>query len=226
MGDDAWERWREAAARWFPPKLARRDALPESEVAAAEKRLGVRLPARLRELYRTSGRRRDLHATHDRLFAPNKLIFVGGALVFYERSDSLAAWGVARAHLGKDVSADDPPVARALNQPPWSWEPDHDTLSSFLFTELVWQHVNASTSVALDADVAALDRVAARCTSVALEGCHWDVRGCWERDGTVVFARAPTEDHIQLYVGSTSQEALDSALAELDLKNSGSMPVA
>jgi hypothetical protein len=227
---DPWTRWREMAARLFP-KLGRRDAVPESEVTAAEARLGVRLPARLRELYRLSGRRRDLHATHDRLFATNKLILVPpsspkGVLVFYEQQDSAAAWGIAREHLGKDLGKDDPPVVRALNRPPYVWEPDHDTLSSFFFTELLWQHVNATPNAAIDASASTLDAIAKRFDPIALEGCRWDVEGCWGRDGTVLLARGRTQDHIRLYVGTTSAEALASTLAELGLENSDSIPAA
>lgn len=220
---DPWARWREMAARLFP-KLARKDGVPESEIASAEKRLGVRLPARLRELYRLSGRRRDLHAAHDRLFAPNKLIVVRGALVFYEQHDSRAAWGVLRDALGKDVSNDDPPVVRALNEPPYAWQPDHDRLSSFFFTELLWQHVNTTPNVAIDTSEAALEAIAARYAAIPLEARHWDVRGCFGEDGTVFLARGRTPEHIRIHVGTTSEEALVSALAEVGLKNSDSMP--
>lgn len=132
------ERWLDMAQRLFPP-IGKRDGLPEGELKAAESRLGFALPAELRTMYRTAGRRRDLHEAWDRLVPPKNLLTVNHVLVIYEEHDRLAAWGIRHA----DLAADDPPIVRAKNEPPFAWKRDHDTLGGFFFTELLWTHVRS-----------------------------------------------------------------------------------
>lgn len=195
------------AERLFP-KILKRDGLLASEVKAAEKRLRIRLPAPLVEMYRKVGKRADLHAAHDRLLAPNLLMLVRGALVFYQEHSQLLAWGIAT----EDLVLDDPPVKRAKNEPPFVWEDDHDTLSGFFVTELLWQHVHSEPCRTAKVDDAVLAKIAERFPPIDLEGCHWDVRGVWGSDGLVFWARgiAPPYD---LHVGAASHEEMEAALA-------------
>lgn len=186
------ERWQEMQKRLFPP-LAKRDAIPESELARAEKRLGFTLPASLRAMYRLSGRRRDLHLAWDRLLAPNKLVFARGALLFFEENGNTCAWGVEKDAL----SQEDPPVVRAKNEPPFEWEKDHDTLSGFFFTELLWQHVNTSPSEKRnDLDTTGFE-------PIELDGCHWPIDRVLVK-GTVVAIEMEGTFH----VGAKSEDEL------------------
>ncbi|MGH3243257.1 MAG: hypothetical protein ACRDNL_22960 [Spirillospora sp.] len=79
-----------------------------SDRTAAEQRLGLRLPAALREAYALFGRRRDLHSNHDQLLSPDEFSVDDRkeALVFREENQGAAFWGVLLADLGKP----DPPV--------------------------------------------------------------------------------------------------------------------
>jgi len=191
-------RWLEMAQRLFP-RVQKRDGLPEGDLKTAEKRLGRSLPAALREMYRTAGRRHDLHEAWDRLVAPKNLIMVNKALVFYEEHDRTSAWAIRAS----DLDQDDPPVVGARNEPPYPWELDHDTTSGFFLTELLWTHVRSEPSVHLDhePDLSGFEEI-------ALEGCHRDMGGCWAKDGVVVMARDGA-----FYAGGTSEDELRTALS-------------
>lgn len=199
------ERWLAMAARLFP-RIVKKDGVPESELKTAEKKLGHPIPAALRAIYRLSGRRRDLHAAHDRLRPPNMLIVQEGALVFYEKSDNTAAWGIQTANL----AAEDPPVVYAVNEPPFVWKPDHDTVSGFLFTELLWAHVNTEPNIVSERpESMSLDTF----EQIELDGCHWDIGGIWVRNGVVVMSRDG-----KLHAGGSDREEFEKAVEELGLK--------
>ena len=188
------ERWLDMAQRLFP-HLQKRDGLPEGELKAAEKRLGFPLPEALRTMYRTAGRRTDLHETWDRLVAPKNLIVVKEALVFYEEHDRTAAWAIRRG----DIDQADPPVVMAPNAPPFVWSPDHDSLSAFFLTELLWTHVHCEPCALLET-TPSTDGF----DEIELPGCHWGIDGCYGHEGLVMMVRGG-----KTYVGATSPEALE-----------------
>ncbi|MGI5324960.1 hypothetical protein [Actinomadura nitritigenes] len=101
----AWTFIREFAAGWGLP-LGREDGTPEGELAEAEDRLGLGLPAAVREAYALFGRRPDLHSNLDTLLSPGELAVEHGALVFREENQGAVLWGV----LLDDLGGDDPPV--------------------------------------------------------------------------------------------------------------------
>ncbi|MGW3243945.1 SMI1/KNR4 family protein [Streptomyces sp. NPDC001070] len=84
------------------------DGYGEAELAAAEDRLGVALPAVMREAYRLFGRRADLTSNHDTLLGPAELHLdsSGEALVFRHENQGAASWGILVA----DLHRADPPV--------------------------------------------------------------------------------------------------------------------
>jgi hypothetical protein len=198
------ERWLVMAARLFP-RIVKKDGVPESEIKTAEKKLGHALPAALRAIYRLSGRRRDLHAAHDRLRPPNSLIVQEGALVFYEKQDNTAAWGIKST----DLDHDDPPVVCAANLPPFEWKSDHDTVSGFLFTELLWAHVNTDPCIVSERpDSMSVEGF----EKIELDGCHWDIGAIWVRGGVVVLTR-----NDKLYAGGSDREEFEKTVEELGL---------
>ncbi|MEO3975064.1 SMI1/KNR4 family protein [Streptomyces sp. CAU 1734] len=103
----AWDFIRGFAAHWVRP-LESGDGWAESDLAAAEERLGVALPAALREAYLLFGRRSDLTDHQDILLAPAELYVdrAKEALVFRHENQGAASWGLL---LG-DLREDDPPV--------------------------------------------------------------------------------------------------------------------
>lgn len=201
------ERWLAMAARLFP-RIVKKDGLPESELKTAEKKIGHPLPAALRNMIRLSGRRRDLHLAHDRLRPPSSLVMQAGALVFYEKQDNSGACGIKK----EDLEQDDRPVYYASNEPPFSWTLDHDTVSGFFLTELLWAHVNTEPHVAAERpDGMSVDGF----EQIELEGCHWDIGAIWVKGGVVVLTRGD-----KLYAGGSDREEFEKTIDELGLKPS------
>lgn len=93
------------AREWLTP-LRNGDGCTAAEVAAAEDRLGLRLPASLAAFYRLLGWRRDLTSNQDTLITVNSLTIVDGALVYRIEAQGCASWGVRVSDLGLA----DPPV--------------------------------------------------------------------------------------------------------------------
>jgi hypothetical protein len=94
----------------------------DQELTAAEHRLGLTLPAAVREGYALLGRRDDLTNNQDTLLRPDQLHFdeTGQALVFRVENQAVAYWGI----VVEDLRLDDPPVIFQLDAPrgapqPW-----------------------------------------------------------------------------------------------------------
>ncbi|MCQ9182986.1 SMI1/KNR4 family protein [Streptomyces sp. IBSBF 2953] len=98
---DAWRFVADFAAYWQQP-LQPGDGWSVAEVEAAEQRLGLVLPAALRETYLLLGRRTDLTNNHDTLLKPDELHVVDGALVYRVENQGAASWGVLLADLGDE----------------------------------------------------------------------------------------------------------------------------
>ncbi|GAA1299347.1 hypothetical protein [Saccharothrix xinjiangensis] len=97
--DGAWRFVREYAEHFATP-LGDGDGCAVDE---AEERLGVRLPAAVREAYALFGRRTDLTSNQDELLPPDRLGLWDDVLVHRVENQGCAHWGVA-------LSGDDPPV--------------------------------------------------------------------------------------------------------------------
>ncbi|MQY10896.1 hypothetical protein SRB5_10090 [Streptomyces sp. RB5] len=102
----AWVFVRGFTAHWTGA-LESGDGWAEADLVAAEERLGVRLPAALREAYLLFGRRRDLTSNHDVLLGPAELYVdaAGEALVFRHENQGAASWGVLLDSLRDDDPA-------------------------------------------------------------------------------------------------------------------------
>ncbi|MFE4518504.1 SMI1/KNR4 family protein [Kitasatospora sp. NPDC056783] len=117
----AWALVRGFAAYWGEP-LGPGDGFTDAELDAAERRLGLRLPAALREAYRLFGRRADLTSSHDVLLTPEELHVLDGALVYRAENQGCMHWGVPLA----DLDREDPPTVARLDLADKSqerWEP-------------------------------------------------------------------------------------------------------
>ncbi|MCX5264871.1 SMI1/KNR4 family protein [Streptomyces sp. NBC_00199] len=102
----AWSFIQGFAAHWAGA-LESADGWAEADLVAAEQRLGVRLPAALREAYLLFGRRRDLTSNHDVLLGPGELYVDDAkeALVFRHENQGAASWGILLASLQDDDPA-------------------------------------------------------------------------------------------------------------------------
>jgi hypothetical protein len=93
------------AREWLTP-VRDGDGCTAEEVAVAEERLGLRLPASLVAFYRLLGRRKDLTSIQDRLVPLRSLTVEHGVLIYRIENQACAAWGVRVSDLGLA----DPPV--------------------------------------------------------------------------------------------------------------------
>jgi hypothetical protein len=94
---DAWEFLRRFTEQWAT-RLDELSGCGDQELTAAEHRLGLTLPAALREGYALLGRRDDLTSNQDVLLRPDQLYFdeTGRALIFRVENQSVAHWGIRR----------------------------------------------------------------------------------------------------------------------------------
>jgi hypothetical protein len=99
----AWNFIRGFAATWRSP-LADGDGWSEA-------RLGLRLPAALREAYQLFGRRTDLTSLQDELLSPADLKVKDQALVFRVENQATVFWGIPIAELEQP----DPPVVLRMD---------------------------------------------------------------------------------------------------------------
>ncbi|MFE4172318.1 SMI1/KNR4 family protein [Streptomyces sp. NPDC056909] len=132
----AWDFIRGFVADWLRP-LGEDDGWAESDLTAAEGRLGLRLPLALREAYLLLGRRPDLTSNHDVLLSPAELYVddAGEALVFRHENQGAASWGIL---LG-ELTAEDPAVlirADLADKDAEKWEGWLERLS-LAFVEIV-----------------------------------------------------------------------------------------
>ncbi|MGW2180090.1 SMI1/KNR4 family protein [Streptomyces sp. NPDC001732] len=104
----AWRFIHAFARDWSQRPLTGTDGHAPADLDAAQARLGLPLPAALREAYQLLGRRPDLTDNQDRLLAPQDLYLDEGrgVLVFRVENQSCAYWGIRVT----DLDQDDPPV--------------------------------------------------------------------------------------------------------------------
>jgi hypothetical protein len=201
-----------AAQRLFKP-LGSGDGLGEEALGEAEARLRLALPRALREVYRVSGRRMDLHASRNRLLAPDELALEGEVLVFYEDPERQTLWGMRRAELGQE----DPPVLSCSNAAPLRWGPEADRLTSFLEGMLLEQRLSVAPWV--------MKRKVGRGLLGQLEALYprLDVRGrvgesarWYGRDGHLLRAQG-TPPNAVVTVAAPSGEALMTLAERLEI---------
>ena len=85
--------------------------LPAAEIAAAEQRLGIRLPAALRGYLLALGGSKAVNQSFNRLLPLDKMDFDGDYLVLAEGNQGVFRCGIARA----DLTQDNPPARISFN---------------------------------------------------------------------------------------------------------------
>ncbi|CAM5486939.1 hypothetical protein GCM10010329_68360 [Streptomyces spiroverticillatus] len=133
----AWAFIRDFDAHWLGAAPGSGDGWAQADLDAAEERLGVRLPAVLREAYLLFGRRQDLTSNHDVLLSPAELYVDDAeqALVFRHENQGAASWGI----LLDSLLEDDPAVfirPDLADKSAERWEPWLERLS-LCFVEIV-----------------------------------------------------------------------------------------
>jgi hypothetical protein len=180
--------------------------IPDRTIAAAEKRLGVTLPAALGDYYRLAGKHKLVSDGMNHLRKPSKLQLSDGVLVFMDENQDVFSAGVLAADLGKD----DPPVSER-NRGEREWRLAATRLSRYLLVTFCWQACNAlhaSASAEISPDQFARMKKGMRWANFGVDP-KADTVGLWgERVAGVVFT-----DARELYVASHSDEELESFAA-------------
>jgi hypothetical protein len=123
----------------FGYPLSERTALSSGVLAEAEKRLGVRVPAALRDYYLVAGRERRFNTCGNRLLPPSEWAVDKQRLVFMEENQAVCCWGVSVRNSGSD----DPPVSEGVGDgESTTWYPLHRKCSVFLTAMLHHQAVS------------------------------------------------------------------------------------
>jgi hypothetical protein len=121
----------------FGYPLTERAAMSPDVLTAAGKRLGVKIPAALRDYYLVAGRERRFNLCHNRLLPPTKWEVDKHRIIFMEENQRIAWWGVSTRNPGSE----DPPVSEGFVDEPIDWRPQHRKCSAFLAFMLHYQAV-------------------------------------------------------------------------------------
>lgn len=201
------KRYQDAIAALARP-LAPEDGEPAESIEAAEARLGIRLPAALRDYYLVAGRFDPLNQAHNRLFPPGDWFVDAGRLVFMEENQAVVFWGVV-------PDGDDPPVWQGVNltDQPIEWHEEVERCSEFLVVMLHWQAVCGGLEFAGIADITQeqAGRIRAAWRFIGKSG-DLEAFGGEGRAACIIGG----DDSPQLYVGGRTEEDFEAIEAELE----------
>ena len=123
------ERWallRDVVEQWYSP-VSSADGVSLGELDSAKLRLGVSLPAAIREWYALVGRRNDIWSRQDHLLQPEEFRINDDHLVFMIENQNVVEWGI---HID-DLAIDDPPIYVTSVDEPNIWLKENDSVSEF-----------------------------------------------------------------------------------------------
>ncbi len=126
--------YRRFVSRYLNRTISPDDGLDDTEIQAAEDRLGLRLAAALVEYYSVAGAVADLNQVHNQLLAPEGLHVEDGYLLFMDENQSVVSWGIKL----EDQSEPDPKVWQRNNTPPEEWFSEEKTFTEFLTSMFDW----------------------------------------------------------------------------------------
>jgi len=211
--EDFGEQYRQAFAS-LGRRLRRRDGIPQRELLAAEKQLGLRLPAALHEYYRVAGRVDDFNCAHDRLLRPADWSIESRKLAFMVENQAVLFYGIPT---GPQPLGDDPPVFWGYNDEPIRWYKANSRCSSFL---LVMLHVQAAYGGAMRYCNTA--RVHAGLRKVLDR--DWSFIGelnqmrAYHKPGRAVCFDTGVDGSWRVYVGASSEAELAAVASDLSLR--------
>jgi hypothetical protein len=191
--------------------LTPEDGEPESSIAEAEVRLGLRLPAVLREYYRLAGRFDQFNCAHNQLLRPEEWSVDGGKLVFLEENQRVVVWGV-EAGISPE---DDPPVyqGQEVRGQPTEWYREHERCSEFLLVMLHLQAVWGGCEFLGGSDITP-EALARFLTGWTPAGCANELLA-FSRDGGAACV-LEGEGSSRLYVGGRTERDFEAIEAELE----------
>ncbi|MFJ5844623.1 MULTISPECIES: SMI1/KNR4 family protein [unclassified Streptomyces] len=214
----AWQFVERFAARLGAP-TGPDDGYPEAELAAAELRLGLRLPPAVRELYARFGRRHDLlHGTRS-LLPPEELEVSGDALIWQVEKFWLYQLAVP---LDRFAETDPPVLIDGSSQAYEDWEPFADRFSAVCVETVMSENALCGDwggwrRECLASDAAYLERSLTRMPPL-LSPDGRDNADRWYAGADVLVHEDRSDDRSELgwlYVRALTREALDGVRAAL-----------
>jgi hypothetical protein len=118
----------------FGRPLVARDGVPELRLRRAEQRLGIGLPAAMRDYYLVAGAASE-NREHNRLCTPEELLVEEGRLLFMEENQAVVDWGVPV----RSRKRADPEVWQRVNGDEPEWYSEELPFSVFILKNLAWQ---------------------------------------------------------------------------------------
>src|SRR5262249_12439060 len=193
-------------------QLAPEDGTPESDIRSADQRLGTVAPDAMREYYLVAGRERQFNTIYNRLRPPAEWCIDQSKLIFMEENQVVVVWGVRATA----EPAADPPVCLGANNERIYWHKEHDRCSVFLKVMVLWQGVFGAALPYGDVAPVSLGlRRKLRQNWIFVGEVNKMQAFC--REGQVV-CHLRWEDRWRAFYGASSQEKLDSMVAELQVK--------
>ena len=126
--------YRALLAKVYGRPLRRSDGESVTRIQKAERRLGFRLPAAMRDFYLVAGRAPE-NLEHNRLAPPEHLDVEGRYLVFMEENQRVVDWGLRLSM----IATADPNVWQRVNNDPPKWYSETMPFSIFILENLAWQ---------------------------------------------------------------------------------------
>ena len=123
------ERWNilsRVIADWYPESNPN-GGISEDAIVTNATRLGIPIPAAIREWYTRFGARSDVWSQQDELLMPDRMHVTSGHLTFLVENQAVVEWGIATENLFYD----DPPVHASSVDDQDTWLLDSATTSMF-----------------------------------------------------------------------------------------------
>lgn len=193
----------------------------EKELEGLEKRLGIQLPARLREYYLGLGKNERINSSHNRLLKPDGQVNFdsNGYLVFCEENQVVAYWGIKQ----EDLSLDNPAVwgNYGTEQEP-DWHRETGTTEDFLLLMAVYNgtlgglkhHANCFDEI----PPAIVNYIAGRWNEIP--AISWDRQKIYTNDyGEVVSLSFDGNGHCTaLFIGTSIRDRFNDLLDNLNVE--------
>ena len=204
--EDRWSLLKDFVAEWHSP-LQPGDGYSTAELDAVEERLGLKLPAALREWYQIAGHRKDIIAAQNFLRSPDRLYTreedSGNVLYFYTENQAVVNWGI----LASDLELYDPPVY--LDE---IGAIENQTLSEFVTQMVVFETTcfGGAFGGNSSANLEALEIVKQNFIPLGFPDWHWSdsCSRLYGGNGVLIETEASENGYCWIWIGAQTRGAL------------------
>jgi hypothetical protein len=194
-------------------ELSPEHGIADPELDAAETRLGLKIPAPLRQYYALAGNHK-LGQAFNRFYAPDQIERRDGKAIFCEENQCVVYWGFTV----DEADLDDPPVWQ-LNPDENEWYFECKRLSNFLLLSLYWQAVCDGLTASASGEISLEDFAWLESSFQRVEGQEVDddyhLRAYI--DEAIVVCAFPQPDNYLVYAGSNDEAKLEQFADRLGL---------